>query len=149
MEVILKKDVDNLGFVDDIVKVKPGYGRNYLIPNKLAVHASDSEKKILAENLRQKEQKNQQIIKDLESIKKKIETLDLKIKSKVGDDQKLFGSVTANSIQLALKEHDISVDKKYIIISGSSTIKSTGKHTAIVRLHRGLNADLSFEVIAE
>ena len=149
MEVILKKDVDNLGFGDDIVKVKPGYGRNYLIPNKLAIFASDSEKKILAENLRQKEQKTQQIIKDLESTKKKIEALDLKIKSKVGEDQKLFGSVNAMSIQSALNEHNISVDKRYIMINGSSIIKNTGQFSAIVRLHRGFNADLSFEVLAD
>ena len=91
MEVILKKDVENLGFIDDIVKVKPGYGRNYLIPNKLAVFATSSEKKILAENLKQKEQKNQQLVKELSATKNKIESLKLTIKSKVGEDNKLFG----------------------------------------------------------
>ena len=91
MEVILKKDVEHLGFEDDILRVKPGYGRNYLIPNRLAVFATESEKKILAENLKQKEQKNKKIITELESIKKTIESLDLKIKSKVGEDKKLFG----------------------------------------------------------
>ena len=111
MELILKKDVENLGFADDIVNVKAGYGRNYLIPNKLAVFATDSEKKILAENLKQREKKSQQIIKDLESLKNKIESLDLKIKTKVGEDDKLFGSVNSASIQTALSEHDISVEK--------------------------------------
>ena len=147
MEVILKKDVENLGFVDDVVKVKPGYGRNYLIPNKLAVVATSSEKKILAENLKQKEQKDQQIIKDLESIKAKIESLSLKISVKVGDDNKLFGSVNAASIQSELGKNDIDVDKKYIIINGSNIIKNTGSFSANIRLHRGLVAALSFEVV--
>ena len=93
MEVILKKDIENLGFLDDIVNVKAGYGRNYLIPNGLAVLATVSEKKILQENLKQKEQKNQKIIAELESVKAKIESLELSILSKVGEDQKLFGSV--------------------------------------------------------
>ena len=147
MEVILKKDVENLGFIDDVVKVKPGYGRNYLIPNKLAVFATSSEKKILAENLKQKEQKDQQIIKDLESIKAKIESLSLKISVKVGDDNKLFGSVNAASIQSELGKNDIDVDKKYIMINGSNIIKNTGSFSANIRLHRGLVAALSFEVV--
>jgi len=147
MEVILKKDVENLGFVDDLVKVKPGYGRNYLIPNKLAVFATSSEKKILAENLKQKEQKDQQIIQDLESMKSKIESLSLKINVKVGEDNKLFGSVNAASIQSELSKNDIDVDKKYIIINGSNIIKNTGNFSANIRLHRGLVATLSFEVV--
>ena len=148
MEVILKKDVENLGFVDDIVKVKPGYGRNYLIPNKLAVFATSSEKKILAENLKQKEQKNQQLVKELSATKNKIESLKLTIKSKVGEDNKLFGSVNAATLQQALDENDITIDKKYITITNSNLIKTTGSFSAKVRLHRDLIADLSFEVIA-
>ena len=149
MEVILKKDVENLGFIDDIVKVKPGYGRNYLIPNKLAVFATPSEKKILQENLRQKDQKNQKIIKDLESIKEKIESLNLKITSKVGEDKKLFGSVNSASLHSELSKQDVDIDKKYININGSNNIKELGSFSATIRLHRGLVADLSFEVVAE
>ena len=149
MEVILKKDVENLGFVDDIVKVKPGFGRNYLIPNQLAVFATSSEKKILQENLRQKEQKNQKIIKELEEIQKKIETLKLKISSKVGEDQKLFGSVTTSSIASVLAEENISIDKKYITIKGTNIIKTVGVFSDTIRLHRDLNANLSFEVVGE
>ena len=149
MEVILKKDVENLGFVDDIVKVKPGFGRNYLIPNKLAVFATSSEKKILQENLKQKEQKNQTIIKELEETQKKIESLKLKISSKVGEDQKLFGSVTTSSIASALAEENISIDKKYITIKGINIIKNVGVFSATIRLHRDLNANLSFEVVGE
>ena len=148
MEVILKKDVENLGFIDDIVKVKAGYGRNYLIPNKLAVFATSSAKKILAENLKQKEQKNQQLVKELSATKNKIESLKLTIKSKVGEDNKLFGSVNAATLQQALDENDITIDKKYITITNSNLIKTTGSFSAKVRLHRDLIADLSFEVIA-
>tara|TARA_B100000029_G_C16932756_1_gene725697 strand:+ start:74 stop:529 length:456 start_codon:yes stop_codon:yes gene_type:complete len=149
MEVILKKDVENLGFIDDIVKVKPGYGRNYLIPNKLAIFATPSEKKILQENLRQKDQKNQKIIKDLESIKEKIESLNLKIISKVGEDKKLFGSVNSASLHAELSKQDVDIDKKYININGANNIKELGSFSATIRLHRGLVADLSFEVVAE
>ncbi|MBL32051.1 MAG: 50S ribosomal protein L9 [Flavobacteriales bacterium] len=149
MEVILKKDVEHLGFVDDLVKVKPGYGRNYLVPNGLAVIATNSEKKILQENLKQKEQKNQKIISELESIKKKIESLELIIKSKVGEDQKLFGSVTTASIAAELKKEDIDIEKKCIIINGANTIKTVGSFSATIRLHRDLKASLSFEVASE
>ncbi|MBJ04436.1 MAG: 50S ribosomal protein L9 [Flavobacteriales bacterium] len=150
MEVILKQDVENLGFIDDIVKVKPGYGRNFLIPKKLAVHATETEKKILAENLKQKTQKDQKIISDLESTKKEIESLEMKIASKVGEDKKLFGSVnTATIASELLKKNNITIDKKYIVINGSNVIKNTGSFTATIRLHRGLNATLSFEVVAE
>ena len=149
MEVILKKDVENLGFIDDIVKVKPGYGRNYLIPNQLAVFATDSERKILSENLKQREQKNKKIISDLESIKKKIESIELKIRCKVGEDKQLFGSVNAASIASQLGKEGIDIDKKYIIIKGVNIIKNTGSFSAIIRLHRELSANLSFEVIAE
>jgi len=149
MEVILKQDIENLGFADDIVKVKPGYGRNYLIPNRLAVYATDSEKKVLAENLKQKEQKNKKIIADLESTKKKIESLELNIRSKVGEDKKLFGSVNTATIASELKNEGIDIDKKYIIINGMNIIKNTGSFSATIRLHRELSANLSFEVIAE
>ena len=148
MEVILKKDIEHLGFLDDIVNVKAGYGRNYLIPNGLAVLATVSEKKILQENLKQKEQKNQKIIAELELVKKKIESLELSISSKVGEDQKLFGSVNSASISSELKKEDIEIDKKYIIIEGASTIKTTGSFSATIRLHRDLNASLSFDVLA-
>ena len=149
MEVILKKDIEHLGFEDDIVRVKSGYGRNYLIPNKLAIFATESAKKILAENLKQKEQKNQKIITELESTKKKIELLDMKIRSKVGEDGKLFGSVTSSTISSELSKEGIEIDKKYISLQGSSIIKKTGKSSAKIRLHRGLIAELSFEVTAE
>ena len=149
MEVILKKDVDHLGFVDDVVKVKAGYARNFLIPKKLAVYASQSEMKILEENLRQKEQKNQLQIKGLEEVKNKIENLKLSIKSKVGEDNKLFGSVNSATIEKSLSENDISIDKKFISINNTNIIKTTGSFSAKVRLHRNLIVELNFEVVSE
>lgn len=149
MEVILKKDVDHLGFIDDIVKVKAGYARNFLIPQKLAVYASQSEKKILEENLRQKEQKNQLQIKGLEEVKNKIENLKLSIKSKVGEDNKLFGSVNSAAIEKSLADNDIKIDKKFISINNINIIKTTGSFSAKVRLHRNLIVDLNFEVVSE
>jgi len=148
MEVILKKDVENLGFEDDVVKVKAGYGRNYLIPNKLAIFATDSAKKVLAENLKQKEQKNQKIITELEVTKKTIEALELKIDSKVGEDNKLFGSVNTSTISSALSKEGVDIEKKYIKINGTNLIKKTGAFSASIRLHRDLIATLSFEVVA-
>ena len=148
MEVILKKDVENLGFSDDIVNVKAGYGRNFLIPNKPAVHATPSAKKVLAENIRQKQQKNQKIIQDLEATKNKIESLKLKIYSKVGDDQKLFGSVSSGTIAKELTKEDLNIDKKYIKINGTNLIKQTGSFSANIRLHRDLIATISFDVVA-
>jgi large subunit ribosomal protein L9 len=149
MEVILKKDVDHLGFIDDIVNVKAGYARNFLIPKKLAVYASQSEKKILEENLRQKEQKNQLQIKGLEKVKNQIENLKLSIKSKVGEDNKLFGSVNSATIEKSLAENDISIDKKFISINNTNIIKTTGSFSAKVRLHRDLIVELNFEVVSE
>tara|TARA_B100000900_G_C20569856_1_gene712790 strand:+ start:1273 stop:1722 length:450 start_codon:yes stop_codon:yes gene_type:complete len=149
MEVILKKDVDHLGFIDDLVKVKAGYARNFLIPKKLAVYASQSEKKILEENLRQKEQKNQLQIKGLEEVKNKIENLKLSIKSKVGEDNKLFGSVNSAAIEKSLADNDIKIDKKFISINNINIIKTTGSFSAKVRLHRNLIVDLNFEVVSE
>ena len=149
MEVILKKDVDHLGFIDDIVSVKAGYARNFLIPKKLAVYASQSEKKILEENLRQKEQKNQLQIKGLEKVKNQIENLKLSIKSKVGDDNKLFGSVNSATIEKSLAQNDINIDKKFISINNTNIIKTTGSFSAKVRLHRDLIVELNFEVVSE
>ena len=92
---------------------------------------------------------NQKIISELNSVKKKIESLDLKIISKVGEDQKLFGSVTTASIASELKKEDVEIDKKYIIINGANIIKTIGSFSATIRLHRGLTADLSFSVVGE
>ena len=148
MEIILKKDVEGVGFKDDIVTVKNGFGRNFLIPNGSAILATPSAKKVLAENLKQQAVKDKKIIDDANKIAKKIKALDVKIKSKVGEGNKLFGSVNNINVQNELKDQGIDIDKKLIIISGN-LIKQLGKYNAVIRLHRDVIFDLPFEVVAE
>jgi large subunit ribosomal protein L9 len=148
MEIILKKDVEGVGFKDDIITVKNGFGRNFLIPNGSAILATSSAKKILTENLKQQAVKNKKIVDDANKVAKKIKALDIKIKSKVGEGKKLFGSVNNINVQNELKEKGIEIDKKSIMITGN-LIKKLGKYNAVIRLHRDVIFDLSFEVVAE
>ena len=148
MELILKKDVENLGFKDDIVTVKNGYGRNYLIPQGLAVMATPSAKKVLAENLRQKEHKDAKILKDAQKIAKKLEAMEIKISAKSADGSKLFGSVSATTLAESIAKEGVEIEPKYIQIEGKN-IKRAGKYTAHIRLHRTLIVDLIFDVIPE
>ncbi|MDG2173743.1 MAG: 50S ribosomal protein L9 [Flavobacteriaceae bacterium] len=148
MEVILKKDVEGVGFKDDIITVKNGFGRNFLIPNGSAILATSSAKKILTENLKQQAVKNKKLVDDVNKIAKKIKALDIKIKSKVGEGKKLFGSVNNINVQNELKEKGVEIDKKSIMITGN-LIKQLGKYSAVVRLHRDVTFDLPFEVVAE
>ena len=110
MEVILKKNVDKLGYKDDIVTVKPGYGRNFLIPQGYAVLATDSAKKVHAENLKQKSHKESQIKEEAEAIAAKLDGLTLKVKARVGDNNKIFGSVTTIALSDALKAEGIDIE---------------------------------------
>ena len=148
MELILKQDVDNLGFKDDIVSVKNGYGRNFLIPNGHAVMATSSAKKVLAETLKQRAFKEKSIIEAAQKTADAIKELDIKIASKVGTGDKLFGSV--NNIDLANELNKVGhdIDKKFITVAGGS-VKRLGKYEAVVRLHRAVSVDLPFEVVAQ
>ena len=148
MEIILKEDVQNLGFKDDIVSVKNGYGRNFLIPKGLAVLATPSARKVHAENLKQRAHKEAQLIDEAKTIADKINALSLKISAKVGTGDKLFGSVTNIDLEGALSKESVSIERKYILIQGGS-VKRLGSYVAKVRLHREVSADLAFEVIAE
>lgn len=148
MELILKQDVANLGFKDDIVTVKNGYGRNYLIPQGHAVLATASAKKVLAENLKQRAFKEQNIVKEANKAAEAIKGLELKIVAKVGEGDKLFGSISNANLAEALAEKGNEIEKKFITIAGG-LIKRTGKYNAKVRLHRDVIVDLPFEVIAE
>ena len=148
MEIILKKDVEGVGFKDDIITVKNGFGRNFLIPNGSAILATSSAKKILTENLKQQAVKNKKIVDDANKVAKKIKALEIKIKSKVGEGKKLFGSVNNINVQNELIEKGIEIDKKSIMITGN-LIKKLGKYNAVIRLHRDVIFDLSFEVVAE
>lgn len=146
MELILKEDVLNLGFKDDLVKVKNGYGRNYLIPKGLAMLATPSAKKVLAENLRQRAHKEKQIIEGANKIAEALKELEVKIAAKVGAQDRLFGSVSNIDLGAALEKEGHEIDKKYISIKGG-TIKRTGPYEAQIRLHREVIVDLPFEVV--
>ncbi len=148
MELILKQDVENLGFKDDVVTVKNGYGRNFLIPQKQAILATASAKKVLAENLKQRAYKEKKIVDDANKIAEALKALEIKIASKVGAGDKLFGSVNNIDLAEALEKEGQSIDKKFITVAGGN-VKRLGKYNAVVRLHREVSVDLPFEVIAQ
>lgn len=145
MEIILKQDVQNLGFKDDVVNVKPGYARNYLIPQGFALLATPSAKKVLAENLKQRAHKEQKLVDEAKKQAEAIKTLDIKISAKAGGE-KLFGSITNIDLAEVLEREGQAVDRKYIT---SGVIKRVGKYTASIRLHRDVIFELPYEVIAE
>tara|TARA_B100001029_G_C15056435_1_gene454729 strand:+ start:1020 stop:1472 length:453 start_codon:yes stop_codon:yes gene_type:complete len=148
MEIILLKDVLNCGFKDDLVKVKNGYATNYLIPKGFAVLATDASKKVLQENLKQRQHKEKELIQKADSEKAKLESLDIKIKAKVIEDGvSLFGSVNNSMIAESLSDNGFEIDKKYIKIVGLRSIKKIGKYTISIRLHREVSVDFDFEVI--
>ena len=148
MEIILKKDVEGVGFKDDIVTVKNGFGRNFLIPNGSAILATPSAKKVLAENIKQQVVKDKKVIDDANKLAKKINSLEIKVKAKEGEGVKLFGSVNNINVQKELAESGVEIDKKAIMISGNN-IKQVGKYTAKIRLHREVIFDFPFEVVPE
>jgi len=148
MELILKQDVEGLGFKDDIVTVKNGYGRNFLIPNGVASLATISAKKVLAENLKQRAFKEKKVIDDATAIAEAIKVLELKIAAKVGSGDKLFGSVNNINVAEALEKEGHEIDKKFINVSGGN-VKRLGKYNAVVRLHREVSVELPFEVIPQ
>ncbi|MEC7876556.1 MAG: 50S ribosomal protein L9 [Bacteroidota bacterium] len=145
MELILKEDVENLGFKDELVIVKNGYGRNFLIPQGKAVLATSSAKKVLAEKIKQSQNKQKEAISEAQKVVKKLEKLELKITAKSLESDKLFGSVTSAEIAKELSSNGFEIEKKCIQLS--SNIKKTGAYTAKIRLHREVYFDLNFEVI--
>ena len=148
MEIILKKDLEGVGYKDDIITVKNGFGRNFLIPNGSAILATPTAKKILAENIKQQVVKDKKIIDDATKLEKKISEIELKIKAKVGEGVKLFGSINNVNIQKELAEKGVDIDKKSIMLNGNN-IKQLGKYVAKIRLHREVIFDFSFEVVPE
>ncbi len=145
MELILKKDVQNLGFKDDVVSVKAGYGRNFLIPQGHAQLATPSAKKVLAENLKQKAHKEAKIVNDAKTLAEAIKALEIKLFAKAGGE-KLFGSITNIDLSEALAKAGHEIDRKFIT---SGIVKRTGKYNATIRLHREVLVDLPYEIIAE
>ncbi len=148
MELILKEDVENLGFKDDLVSVKNGYGRNFLIPQGLAALATPSAKKVLAENLKQRAHKEKKVIDAANKTADALKGLELKIAAKTGSGDKLFGSVTTSDLAAAIGKEGHEIDKKFINIQGGS-VKRTGPYNAQIRLHRDVVVDFPFEVVAE
>jgi len=148
MELILKKDVENVGFADDLVSVKNGYGRNFLIPQGYAVLATPSAKKVLAETLKQRAHKEKKMIDDAQKEADKLNGLEIKITAKAGEGDKLFGSVSNADLAEALAKEGVEIEKKYISIAGG-LIKRTGKYDAKIRFHRDVVTDFSFDVVAE
>ena len=145
MELILKQDVQNLGFKDDVVNVKNGYGRNFLIPQGFAHLATASAKKVLAENLKQRAHKEAKVVSDAQALAEALTAIEIKIYAKAGGE-KLFGSITNIDIAEALAKGGQEVERKFIT---SGIVKRTGKYTASVRLHRDVVVELSYEIIAE
>ena len=146
MELILKEDVINLGYKDDIVKVKDGYGRNYLIPTGKAVIATESVKKVLAENLRQRAHKLAKIKADAEELAKKMEGISLTIATKVSATGAIYGSVGSIQIAEELAKLGFEIDRKIIVVDAA---KEVGSYTATVKLHKEVSVEIPFEVVAE
>ncbi|MBC8461233.1 MAG: 50S ribosomal protein L9 [Bacteroidales bacterium] len=149
MEVILKQDVSNLGYANEMVNVKPGYARNYLIPQGMAILATATNKKILAENQKQQTHKAENVQNEAEDLAKKLENLVVKIGAKAADSGKIFGSVNAIQIAQALKEqHNFDIDRKKIQLDHEH-VKELGTYTAKINLHKEVAIEISFEVFAE
>jgi len=146
MQLILKENVTRLGYKDDIVTVKDGYGRNYLIPQGIAIVASESAKKVLAENLRQRAHKLQKIKQDALDLAATMEGITLSIGSKTSSTGTVFGSVTNIQIAEALKEKGIEVDRKLISVDA---VKEVGNYKAIIKLHKKVTVEIPFEVVSE
>ncbi len=148
MEIILLQDVANLGSKDDVLVVKNGYGRNYLIPQKLAILATPSSKKVLSENLKQRAHKESKLKDEALKQAEILKNITIVIGAKTSTTGKIFGSVNNIQVAEALKEKGFEVDRKQITIKEDS-IKEIGKHTAKVKFHREVVVELEFEVVAE
>lgn len=147
MEIILKEDIKNLGYAHDIVKVRNGYGLNYLIPRGLAMIADDSNKKINEETIRQRSHKIGKLKMEAEKVKAAIENVVLTIPAKVGENGKLFGSITTQQLADILKRMGHTVEKRQISMKDDH-IKTLGTYTAEIQLHREVVVPVTFEVVA-
>ena len=148
MEVILKKDVKNLGYKDDVVNVKPGYGRNFLIPKSLAEMATVSTKKMLTETVKQRAFKEQKVKAAAENTAAKLKEMIIKVGAKAGESGKIFGSVTSVQLADAIKKLGYEVDRKNITMSIDG-VKTLGTYTADIRFHKDVTGSITFEVVQE
>lgn len=148
MQLILKKNVDKLGYKDDVVSVKPGYGRNFLIPQGYAVIATDSNIKSHNEMLKQRSHKENKVKEEAEAVAAKLVGFVAKIGAKVGENEKIFGSINTIQLSEALAKEGIAVDRKSIKIL-NEPIKETGTYDAEANLHKGVKQAFKFEVVGE
>ena len=148
MEVILKQDVKNLGHKDEVVKVRPGYGRNYLIPQGFAMLATEGNRKMLAESVRQRAHKEEKLRNEASATAEKLASLTVQVGAKVGESGKIFGSVNAIQIAEALRKAGVEVERKNITLDEES-VKQIGTYTAHVKIYKDIKADVKFEVVAE
>ena len=145
MQVILKKDIEKLGYADEIVDVRPGYANNYLIPQGYAISATASAKKVLAETLKQRAHKEAQLVADAEALAAKLAETALTIAAKA-EEGRIFGSVTAADLAAALEKLDITVDRKNISLDA---VKTIGEYEAKVKIYKGISGTIKFSVVAE
>ena len=145
MEIILIKDVENLGYANDIVNVRPGYANNYLIPQGFAKAATASAKKVLAENLKQRAHKDAKILADAQALAEKIANLPLTFAVKA-EEGRIFGTITSADIAAALAEKGVEVEKKNVTVEAINTV---GEYKAAVKLHREVKAEITLSVVAE
>lgn len=148
MEIILKQDVKNLGYKDDVVKVRDGYGSNFLIPKGMAVLATESAKKVHAENIRQRARKEEKTRESAAATAEKLNGVSLQIGAKAGESGKIFGSINTIQVAEALKKAGYDIDRKNITID-EDHIKTLGSYTAKVKIYKEINANVQFEVVAE
>ena len=148
MEVILKKNVDNLGYANELVNVKNGYGRNFLIPQGYAILATASAKKAHAETMKQKSHKESKVLAEAKAISKALEATSVKIVTKVGEKGKIFGSVNTLQLSEALKAEGVEIDRKSLKIK-NEPIREIGSFEATANLHKDVQANFTFEVVGE
>lgn len=148
MEVILKQDVEHLGHKDELVAVKNGYARNFLIPRKFAVEASEANKKMLAETIKQRKHKEEKLKKEAQAVAAKLSKEVVKVGAKAGSEGKIFGSVTSLQLANALQAMGYQVDRKAVSLKDDH-VKNLGTYQANVKLHKEVVAAVTFEVVAE
>jgi len=147
MDIILKQDFEGLGYKNDLVTVKPGYARNYLIPRGFAIVASKSNLKMIEENIRQASHKAEKMKNDAQAVADKIGDMEIAIPAKAGESGKIFGAITTLQVSDALKEKGFEVDRKKI--SFKEDIKNIGEHTAVLDLHKEVKKEIMLKVVAE
>lgn len=148
MKVILRQDVEHVGFTEDVVTVKNGYARNFLIPKGFAVLATPSALKVRAENIKQRSVKEAKVVEEAKVLEAQMKALDLKIPAKAGAADKLFGSISSADLAGVLEKEGITIDRKYIAIAGG-VIKRLGQYDATIRFHREVVSVLTFDVVAD